>query len=147
VILGFRCGIRSYPQRFSACGNGGQRFTLTVARTGSYAETSCLVTRHPGRYDVHLLEKPNHRRARRGQYGLYHRRFGFETSRRFLWDTDGYKLQDLDSTNGTRVNGEPITEAKLNNGDTVAFGDIETRYEAPVAKPRPPLSIPRHPAA
>jgi pSer/pThr/pTyr-binding forkhead associated (FHA) protein len=39
-----------------------------------------------------------------------------------------YVLKDLDSTNGTRVNGQPFTEGPLRAGDRVRFGQIETRY-------------------
>src|SRR2546423_15714018 len=39
------------------------------------------------------------------------------------------KLVDLDSSNGTFVNGHPITEAELNDGDTVLFGDIAAKVE------------------
>ena len=40
-----------------------------------------------------------------------------------------YQLTDLDSTNGTRVNGESVTEVFLRMGDRVRFGKIEARYE------------------
>ena len=39
-----------------------------------------------------------------------------------------YALKDLNSTNGTRVNGAPATEAQLRNGDRVRFGQIECAY-------------------
>ena len=39
------------------------------------------------------------------------------------------KLLDLDSTNGTFVNGEPVTEAELKDDDVVTFGDIPARVE------------------
>jgi pSer/pThr/pTyr-binding forkhead associated (FHA) protein len=41
-----------------------------------------------------------------------------------------YRLKDLDSTNGTRVNGIPATEAALHFDDRIRFGGIEARYEA-----------------
>ena len=37
---------------------------------------------------------------------------------------DGWYVQDLGSSNGTRVNGAPIEEALLLDGDRVAFGKI-----------------------
>ena len=40
-----------------------------------------------------------------------------------------YRLKDLDSTNGTRVNGVPITETALRFDDRIRFGGIEARYE------------------
>jgi hypothetical protein len=45
-----------------------------------------------------------------------------------------YKLRDLDSTNGTRVNDEKITEAQLQDRDRVQFGQIPFRYEGNVAR-------------
>jgi pSer/pThr/pTyr-binding forkhead associated (FHA) protein len=35
-----------------------------------------------------------------------------------------YRLRDLRSTNGTQVNGVPITEAELNDGDKIRFGSV-----------------------
>lgn len=43
---------------------------------------------------------------------------------------DRYQLADLNSTNGTRVNGEAITELFLKVGDRVRFGKVEGRYES-----------------
>jgi pSer/pThr/pTyr-binding forkhead associated (FHA) protein len=40
-----------------------------------------------------------------------------------------YRLKDLDSTNGTRVNGIPITETVLRFEDRIRFGASEARYE------------------
>ncbi|MFA6543490.1 MAG: FHA domain-containing protein [Limisphaerales bacterium] len=39
-------------------------------------------------------------------------------------------VKDLDSTNGTFVNGEQISEQALQVGQTVRFGSIEARLEA-----------------
>lgn len=43
---------------------------------------------------------------------------------------DIYNLKDLGSTNGTRVNGIPITETALRFDDRIRFGAIEARYES-----------------
>jgi hypothetical protein len=43
---------------------------------------------------------------------------------------DGWVLADLGSTNGTRVNGMPVTERKLEDGDTIGVGDASLRFEA-----------------
>lgn len=43
---------------------------------------------------------------------------------------DRYQLADLNSTNGTQVNGEAITEVFLKVGDRVQFGRVEARYES-----------------
>jgi len=37
---------------------------------------------------------------------------------------DSYQLQDLHSTNGTRVNGIPVTEVELKDGDKILFGSV-----------------------
>ena len=39
-----------------------------------------------------------------------------------------YLLKDLGSTNGTRVNGQPVTEVLLQNRDVVHFGALEFIY-------------------
>ena len=43
---------------------------------------------------------------------------------------DGWTIVDLGSTNGTRVNGRPITERRLADGDTITVGDATLRFEA-----------------
>ena len=65
---------------------------------------------------------------------------------------DGFYVTDQKSSNGTRVNGAEIEEAKLQDGDRVGFGDVQAVFyeqEAPavievpapelVAEPPPPL--------
>lgn len=49
---------------------------------------------------------------------------------------DGCLIADQKSSNGTRVNGVEIEEARLNDGDRVGFGDIQAVYylgEGPAA--------------
>lgn len=41
---------------------------------------------------------------------------------------DGYYVQDLGSSNGTRVNGAEIEEALLKDGDRVGFGDVQAVF-------------------
>lgn len=43
---------------------------------------------------------------------------------------DGYYVQDLGSSNGTRVNGAEIEEALLKDGDRVGFGDVQSVFYA-----------------
>ena len=38
-------------------------------------------------------------------------------------DGDGYKIRDLDSRNGTSVNGAAVREAQLRHGDQISVGD------------------------
>ncbi|MFV0416615.1 MAG: FHA domain-containing protein [Chthoniobacterales bacterium] len=46
-----------------------------------------------------------------------------------LVSSDGsYLLKDLDSTNGTFVNGEQISEKLLTEGDSVRFGRVDAVY-------------------
>ena len=48
-----------------------------------------------------------------------------------------YRLKDLDSTNGTRVNGIPIKETKLRFDDRIRFGGVEARFESDVTGSQP----------
>jgi pSer/pThr/pTyr-binding forkhead associated (FHA) protein len=51
---------------------------------------------------------------------------------RFRRVTQGYLLEDLDSTNGTLVNGGRISEPTLlNDGDLLTFGTVDFRFSAP----------------
>ncbi|NQU10695.1 FHA domain-containing protein [bacterium] len=54
-------------------------------------------------------------------------------------DGPEFSLRDLNSTNGTRVNGLRIVETKLHNGDSVRFGSVEVRYESDLKKASAPL--------
>lgn len=56
-----------------------------------------------------------------------------------LLDGPDYKLRDLNSTNGTRVNGMRIVETKLHNGDAVRLGSVEMRFESDAKKSSQPL--------
>jgi len=57
----------------------------------------------------------------------------------FVLDGSDYKLRDLNSTNGTRVNGMRIVETKLHNGDQVRMGSVEMRFESDIKKASQPL--------
>jgi len=54
-------------------------------------------------------------------------------------------IRDLDSTNGTFINGEKITEAVLKPGQTLRFGTVELRLDTGDAPPPP--ARPGSPAA
>mgnify|MGYP003345200190 CR=1 FL=1 len=43
---------------------------------------------------------------------------------------DGYLLVDLQSTNGTLVNGRPVTNHRLSDGDVITIGAATLRFEA-----------------
>jgi pSer/pThr/pTyr-binding forkhead associated (FHA) protein len=48
-----------------------------------------------------------------------------------------YRLKDLDSTNGTRVNGVPTTETALRFDDRIRFGGVEARCEPDTSGSQP----------
>ena len=52
---------------------------------------------------------------------------------------DRYQLKDLDSTNGTRVNSESVTDVFLRVGDRIRFGKVEARYESHATGEAQPL--------
>src|SRR3954465_4195287 len=41
---------------------------------------------------------------------------------------DGFVVKDLDSRNGTKLNGQPVKAAKLNEGDVVSIGTTDIRF-------------------
>lgn len=51
-----------------------------------------------------------------------------------------YRVRDLESTNGTRVNDEKTMEALLQDRDRLQFGQVPFRYEG--ATPRAVLALP-----
>ena len=67
----------------------------------------------------------------------------------FLLEGDTYRLKDLDSTNGTHVNGKPVTETVLRFDDRIRFGAAEAKYdssEVDGSKPLKPEEIGAHSA-
>lgn len=53
-----------------------------------------------------------------------------------------YHLKDLNSTNGTYVNGKTVTESQLHNGDKVRFGKVETVYQSEIQAPTEKRELP-----
>jgi hypothetical protein len=53
---------------------------------------------------------------------------------------DGVFVRDLNSTNGTFINGEPVTEAWLDAGQKLRFGDVELLVESVEAR----VAIPQY---
>jgi len=50
---------------------------------------------------------------------------------RISWTEQGWLLEDLQSTNGTYVNGQKIEKNFLEAGDRIKVGSFELRFEAP----------------
>jgi hypothetical protein len=46
----------------------------------------------------------------------------------FVREGDGWAIEDLASTNGTRLNGEPVARARLRDGDVVEIGLTRLTY-------------------
>jgi len=46
-----------------------------------------------------------------------------------------YSLKDLDSTNGTQINGDFVTDAELKDGDTIRFGSVIAIFTGAYRKP------------
>jgi pSer/pThr/pTyr-binding forkhead associated (FHA) protein len=63
-----------------------------------------------------------------------------------------YEIEDFGSTNGTRLNGEPVTGTRaLHDGDRLAFADVEIDFQlgnarsTPSVRSRPPVDEAWHP--
>jgi pSer/pThr/pTyr-binding forkhead associated (FHA) protein len=54
---------------------------------------------------------------------------------------DSYWLKDLNSTNGTHVNGPPFTYGELKNGDTIRFGAVTAIFANRCRKRWPTCTI------
>jgi hypothetical protein len=57
-------------------------------------------------------------------------------------EQNDYKVVDLESTNGTRVNGERVSESKLRRNDVVRFGNIDFLYDSEFSPPAAALPPP-----
>jgi len=49
--------------------------------------------------------------------------------------SDSYSLKDLNSTNGTQINGDFVTDAELKDGDTIRFGSVIAVFAGAYRKP------------
>jgi pSer/pThr/pTyr-binding forkhead associated (FHA) protein len=47
---------------------------------------------------------------------------------------DSYRLKDLNSTNGTQINGVLVTDAELKDGDEIRFGSVKAVFAEPFRK-------------
>lgn len=64
----------------------------------------------------------------------------------------GMLLEDLDSTNGTKVNGESVSAIPLSGGETITFGSVDVQYvvdsaSAGSGESQPPADSPAQPDA
>jgi pSer/pThr/pTyr-binding forkhead associated (FHA) protein len=48
---------------------------------------------------------------------------------------DSYSLKDLNSTSGTQINGDFVTDAELKEGDTIRFGSVVGVFAGAYRKP------------
>jgi pSer/pThr/pTyr-binding forkhead associated (FHA) protein len=46
-----------------------------------------------------------------------------------------YSLKDLNSTNGTQINGDFVTDAELKDGDTIRFGSVAAVFAGAYRNP------------
>src|SRR5262245_42536090 len=51
-------------------------------------------------------------------------------------------IKDLNSTNGTYINGQPVTEASLKPGQVLRLGQVELRLDGDGAPPPPAAKRP-----
>ncbi|MDB5049811.1 MAG: Response regulator of zinc sigma-54-dependent two-component system [Fibrobacteres bacterium] len=56
---------------------------------------------------------------------------------------DGFHLLDLKSRNGTTVNGKAVSACSLQDGDAIAFGDIQLRFKSLTPFPKTPMPLAR----
>jgi len=49
----------------------------------------------------------------------------------FVREGDGWAIEDLGSTNGTRLNGAPVTYERLRDGDLIEIGATQLRFHEP----------------
>ena len=59
---------------------------------------------------------------------------------------DGVRVKDLDSSNGTHVNGRRLATAQLAPGDSITFGTVSFHLELAPATPLSPPAAPAVPA-
>ena len=60
---------------------------------------------------------------------------------------DGWWIVDLDSTNGTFVNGSLVKERRLGPGDRIQIGSSKLEFATEQAPPAPPKAPPAVPEA
>jgi len=46
-----------------------------------------------------------------------------------IWSREVIYIKDLESTNGTYINGIPISQTRLKNGDVIQLGNIKLKFK------------------
>lgn len=99
-----------------------QRLIAEMLQRGAFAFLSYGMNTESGRFQISLplikigRNPTNHFHISHATVSREHATIRFVNG--------GYYLKDLGSSNGTFINGNRITEEKLNDGDHIAFGDI-----------------------
>jgi predicted component of type VI protein secretion system len=92
---------------------------------------------------VFVLDKPSVTIGRGEEDNTYQLAHPSVSTRHAEFRLEGgdYRLIDLGSTNGTRVNDERISETVLRNQDVVMLGNMLLTYESEVAVAAAPLPV------
>lgn len=126
---------------------------MSVGRTGDFPMASLILTQPDGNEAEFPLGEMITRIGRAAENEIALDDGSISTFHAEIHpDGERHVLKDLGSTNGVRVNGERVTEARLADGDLLRFGNLRARYlgvAAPAGKtgaPAPPPTA-QQPAA
>lgn len=64
---------------------------------------------------------------------------------RIIRQPEGFIIEDLNSTNGTFVNGQQVTRQLLHGDDEIQIGQTRLIFQIPSIVPSPPERVPRRP--
>ena len=96
----------------------------------SGSEKGRSVSLKPGEYTLGRTENPNICSADTHRVEFNHRFISRSHARIFV-ERFRMHIQDMDSTNGTRINGRLIKTGELNPGDTLTLGKLKLRVSGP----------------
>lgn len=107
--------------------------SLGVSRgtTAPQAVLRCLNTtllKAPGGEEITLIRDPVTVGRGSDNHVVLHAHGISRAHARLSHQHDGWLIEDLGSTNGTRVNNSKITKHALRDGDTVAFGRVPYKF-------------------
>lgn len=105
-------------------------------------EKGRIIELKPGEYTLGRVENPNVRSANIHRHEFNHR-FVSRSHARVFVERCCVKIQDLDSTNGTRINGHMVKTGALVNGDILTLGKLKIRITGPVNPAK--ISVPTVP--